>query len=99
MPTKSKLKMALAAEKGTDFGKQHLKKVEKLANKTNKAKAARKGGEKKTNGKAIEEEWEDLDEDNENAGPELSDEEGDSDVDMEAPAKVQLRELRGASWL
>jgi len=42
MVTKSKLKMALAAEKGTDFKRLHLKKKEKVAR---KVKGKKGGGE------------------------------------------------------
>jgi len=88
MVTKSKLKMALAAEKRTDFGKQHLKKVEKLANKTNKMKAAKKGGETISNGKPTEEDWEDVEEENDDRGAALNNEESSSDEEVEAPTKV-----------
>lgn len=52
MVTKSKLKMALSAEKGTDFKKLALKKKEKLARKKNVEKAQRN--------EEGEDEWEDL---------------------------------------
>jgi rRNA-processing protein EBP2 len=42
MVTKSKLKMALAADKGVDYKKLHLKKKEKIAR---KGKAKKRGGE------------------------------------------------------
>ncbi|KAJ5050482.1 uncharacterized protein L3040_002363 [Drepanopeziza brunnea f. sp. 'multigermtubi'] len=87
MPTKSKLKMALAAEKGIDFGKQHLKKKEKAANKLNKEKMAKK---KQSNGKSTEEDWEDVEEEGENGGAESSDEESGSDDEVEAPMKIDF---------
>ncbi|KAI9051568.1 hypothetical protein LZ554_004613 [Drepanopeziza brunnea f. sp. 'monogermtubi'] len=87
MPTKSKLKMALAAEKGTDFGKQHLKKKEKAANKFNKEKMAKK---KQSNGKSTEEDWEDVEEEGENGRAESSDEESGSDDEVEAPMKIDF---------
>jgi rRNA-processing protein EBP2 len=58
MGTKSKLKMALAAEKGTDFNKLKLHKKEKLANKKNRMKAAKE----LVAGKKTEDEWEDVEE-------------------------------------
>lgn len=83
--TKSKLKMALAADKGVDYGKQHLKKKEKLANKLNKEKSAKKGGEK-----PAEEDWEDVEEEKANGDEELSEEESGSDEEIEEPMKVSL---------
>jgi rRNA-processing protein EBP2 len=59
MVTKSKLKMALAAEKGVDFKKLHQKKVQRAARK----EKAGKGGEGK--GKKTQDEWEDVPEENE----------------------------------
>ncbi|CAL3969312.1 hypothetical protein PZA11_006112 [Diplocarpon coronariae] len=91
MPTKSKLKMALAAEKGIDFGKKHLKKKEKLANKSNKQRSARKGGDKKqSSGNPAEEDWEDVEEECENGSAELSEEESGNDEDAEAPMKIDF---------
>lgn len=75
MPVKSKLKMALAADKGTDFGRMHLKKQEKAAR---KAKASKGGDSKKVEG-----EWEDVEEE-----AESGDEEDGSDVEGEADLLV-----------
>merc|ERR1711939_425129 len=83
--TKSKLKMALAADKGVDFGKQHLKKKQKLANKLNKEKSSKKGGEKPT-----EEDWEYVEEEKENEDAELSEEESGSDEEVEEPMKIDF---------
>ncbi|PVH90010.1 Ebp2-domain-containing protein [Cadophora sp. DSE1049] len=83
--TKSKLKMALAADKGVDFGKQHLKKKQKLANKLNKEKSSKKGGEK-----PAEEDWEDVEEAKENDDAELSEEESGSDEEVEEPMKIDF---------
>jgi rRNA-processing protein EBP2 len=55
MVTKSKLKMALAAEKGVNFKKLHQKKKQKAATKEKSKKSEKKG-------KKVEEEWEDVDE-------------------------------------
>lgn len=80
MVTKSKLKMSLAAEKGTDFGKKSLKKKEKAAR-----KKAGKGGDvevksNKTNGDTAEE-WEDVESEDEDGGVQLKDLEGESGSD------------------
>jgi hypothetical protein len=84
MVTKSKLKMALAADKGTDFGKLHLKKKEKAAR---KGKASKSGEqEAKVNGKKVEEEWEDVEEEGEGSG---SDEE-DSGSEEEVGNSLQV---------
>ncbi|PBP21404.1 rRNA processing protein Ebp2 [Diplocarpon rosae] len=83
--------MAIAAEKGVDFGKIHLKKKEKLANKSNKEKSAKKGGdEKQGNGKPVEEDWEDVEQEAENGNIEESGEESDSDEEAEASMKASL---------
>jgi rRNA-processing protein EBP2 len=82
MVTKSKLKMALASDKGVDFKKLNLKKKEKAARKEKAQKSSGKILEKK-----VEEEWEDLDE-NENGegsdGKELSGSEEDVGGPMQA---------------
>ena len=92
MVTKSKLKMALAAEKGTDFGKMHLKKKEKFANKKNQKKGGA-GKSEKSPGKKGEEDWEDVEgaEDSEDgeAGAEGEDGSGSED-EAGAPMKVCL---------
>jgi rRNA-processing protein EBP2 len=86
MVTKSKLKMALAADKGVDFKKLHLKKKEKIAR---KGKAKKHGGEAEpTNGKKIEEEWEDVDEQSEDEGIELEGDESGSEEEVEGPMKA-----------
>lgn len=64
MVTKSKLKMALAGEKGVDFKKLHQKKVQRAA----RREKAQKDDEGK--GKMIEEEWEDVPERNDNGDDE-----------------------------
>jgi rRNA-processing protein EBP2 len=92
MVTKSKLKMALAANKGTDFKKLHLKKKEKAAKKKN-AKKGGAGKVEKPNGKKIEEEWEDVDgeDDSEDGGEGLGEGESGSEEDVDAPMQVCLR--------
>jgi rRNA-processing protein EBP2 len=77
MVTKSKLKMALAADKGTDFKKLHLHKKEKAAR---KSKAKKVGVVEKTDAKKTEEDWEDIEDenDNEDAESDAEDEEEDS---------------------
>ncbi|KAH8801548.1 eukaryotic rRNA processing protein EBP2-domain-containing protein [Xylogone sp. PMI_703] len=87
MVTKSKLKMALAADKGVDFGKLKLKKKEKAAKKS-KSKANK------------EQEWEDVDEDEEegdeeDGGVELTkddqeQQEGSSDEEEEIDGPMQV---------
>jgi hypothetical protein len=80
MVTKSKLKMALAAEKGTDFGKQHLKKKEKAAR---KGKSSKSGEEQEqTTGKKAEEEWEDVQDETELGDEEEEDEESGSEAEI-----------------
>ncbi|KAI1025349.1 hypothetical protein LB504_012624 [Fusarium proliferatum] len=74
MVTKSKLKMALAAEKGTDFKKLKLLKKQKEAEKRNAAaRGADKDDEKKTI--EIEAEFEDDDEEEEEGDDDEEDEE------------------------
>ncbi|KAF5541190.1 rRNA processing EBP2 [Fusarium mexicanum] len=81
MVTKSKLKMALAAEKGTDFKKLKLLKKQKEAEKRNAAtRGADKDDEKKKTIE-IEAEFEDDDEDDE----EEEDDEDDEDDEEEEP--------------
>jgi len=87
MVTKSKLKMALAADKGVDFKKLHLKKKEKEARKAK----SQKGGEKpKSKGKSTEEDWEDVDEASEDGGAELSGEDSGSEEDEEETGPMQV---------
>jgi rRNA-processing protein EBP2 len=85
MVTKSKLKMALAADKGVDFKKLALKKKEKAAR---KGKAGKSGGEKKSNEKPVEDEWEDFEQENENGGTELNEEESGSEEEAQEPMQV-----------
>ncbi|KIN05117.1 hypothetical protein OIDMADRAFT_177430 [Oidiodendron maius Zn] len=80
MVTKSKLKMALAGEKGVDFKKLHQKKVQRAA----RREKAQKDDEGK--GKMTEEEWEDVPErndsgDDEDGGAALENEEESADED------------------
>ena len=85
MPTKSKLKMALAADRGVDFGKIHLKKKEKAAR---KSKSKKGGDEKVSNGKKAEEDWEDVDEDSQDGGVELNEDESGSEDEVDGPMQV-----------
>lgn len=87
MVTKSKLKMALAADKGVDFKKLHLKKKDKVAR---KAKAKKHGGDAApANGKKMEEEWEDVEEtDDEEEGAKLDEDESGSEGEVDGPMKV-----------
>jgi rRNA-processing protein EBP2 len=85
MVTKSKLKMALAAEKGVDFKKLALKKKEKVAR---KGKAGKSGEEKKSNEKLAEDEWEDFKEEVEEEGVGLSEGESGSGEEVEEPMQV-----------
>ncbi len=86
MVTKSKLKMALAAEKGVDFKKLHLKNKEKAAR---KGKAKKNGGEvQPVDGKKVEEEWEDVEEDDEEEGDELEEGDSSSEEEVDGPMKV-----------
>jgi rRNA-processing protein EBP2 len=88
MVTKSKLKMALAADKGVDYKKLHLKKKEKIAR---KGKAKKHSGEvEPTNSKKVEEEWEDVEEESDDEGVELDEEESGSEEEVDGPMKVCL---------
>lgn len=68
MAPKSKLKMALAAEKGVDYSKQSLKKAQKQAAKQKRAKTGgvqdsngqKSTGKKSKKGEVEEEDWEDV---------------------------------------
>ena len=86
MVTKSKLKMALAAEKGTDFKRLHLKKKEKVARKVKGKKGGGEGqvinGNGDANGKKGEEEWEDVEEEVEGEDGSGSEEEEEVDGPM-----------------
>ena len=87
MVTKSKLKMALAVDKGVDFKKLKQKKKQKAAIKEKSKKSEGKG-------KKVEEEWEDVDEESEsdidNGGVELSGEEGESGSEEEVIEPMQV---------
>ena len=77
MVTKSKLKMALLADKGVDFKKMKQK---KLAKKSRKEKSAK-----------LVDDWEDLDEDSEDddaGGVQLEEEQEDDGSEEGHPAKV-----------
>lgn len=76
MVTKSKLKMALAAEKGTDFKKLNLHKKEKLANKKKAAKGVVAGKKNDEEWEDVEEEREDVIEDGEDSGSDAEEAEG-----------------------
>ncbi|PQE28405.1 rRNA processing ebp2 protein [Rutstroemia sp. NJR-2017a BBW] len=81
MVTKSKLKMALAAEKGTDFKKLHQKKQQKAARKDKVSK----GGDAE---KVLEKEWEDVEEGSEDEDEE---EEGSDDEEEEnGPTEIDF---------
>ncbi|TAQ83346.1 hypothetical protein B7494_g8331 [Chlorociboria aeruginascens] len=69
MVTKSKLKMALVAERGVDFKKLNQKKKQKAARKAKAQKGVKK----------IEEEWEDLDEEGEDGDMPVDMEEEDEE--------------------
>lgn len=78
MVTKSKLKMALVAEKDVDFKKLNLKKKEKAARK----KKAQKGGDKPESNGKVEEDWEDVERGVEDSGSD-EDEEGTEAAPMQ----------------
>ena len=86
MVTKSKLKMALAAEKGVDFKKLHQKKVRRAA----RTEKAEKGGEGK--GKKPQEEWEDVpeehDSDNSDDGGAVLEDDEEESADEDEGMKV-----------
>lgn len=89
MVTKSKLKMALAAEKGLDFGKLNLKKREKAARKGNMVKGGGEMVRDKKTGK--EDVWEDLDgesEDGEEGGVAVGEDEGSEEEEVNGPRRV-----------
>jgi len=83
MVTKSKLKMALVAEKGTDFKKLNQKKQQKAARKEKSTKGA---------GKKAEQDWESMDgvSDNEDGGVGLVDGEADSGSEEEIEEPMQV---------
>lgn len=77
MVTKSRMKMALAAEKNTDFQKLHQKKVAKLARK----EQAKKGGEKSSKKEKVEQEREDVEEESKNEEDEDAEEDDSEEED------------------
>jgi len=83
MVTKGKLKMALVAEKGTDFKKLNQKKQQKAARKEKSTKGAGKRGD---------EDWESMDgvSGNEDGGVTLEDD-GDSGSEDEVEEPMQVR--------
>lgn len=87
MVTKSALKMALAAEKGTDFKKLKLKKKEKAAKKKN-AQNGGAGKKEKSNEKKVEEDWEDVDDESEDGGAALNEDKSGSEGEPDRPMKV-----------
>lgn len=87
MVTKSKLKMALAAEKNVDFKKLNQKKQQKAARK----EKSKKGVEGKP--KKAEEEWEDVDEESESDGGvevDVAEDESGSEEEVEAPMQIDF---------
>lgn len=92
MVTKSKLKMALDHDKGTDYKQLNLKKKEKLARKVKKSK---QGGEKAT--KKADEEWEDVDEVDEVMEDDAAADEEGSDEEAGA-APMQVCWIPAAVW-
>jgi rRNA-processing protein EBP2 len=86
MVTKSKLKMALAADKRVDYKKLNQKKRQKTAIKEKSKKSEGKG-------KKVEDEWEDLDEGSEDeieGGVELDGEENESGSEEETAEPMQV---------
>lgn len=83
--TKSKLKMALAADKGTDYKKLNQKKQQKAARK----EKSKKSGEGK--GKNVEEDWEDVDGESEDEEDRvaLNGEEAESSSEEEVDGPMQ----------
>ncbi|KAF5631577.1 rRNA processing EBP2 [Fusarium sp. NRRL 52700] len=85
MVTKSKLKMALAAEKGTDFKKLKLLKKQKEAEKRNAAaRGADKDDEKKEKTIEIEAEFEDDDEEEDEDEEDEDEDENEPQYDLNA---------------
>ncbi|KAK9774201.1 putative rRNA-processing protein EBP2 [Seiridium cardinale] len=84
MVTKSKLKMALAAEKGVDFQKQHQKKAAKEAAKKKGPKPRTNGGAKSTQN-GDDPDWESADDDEDEGGAPVSDD--DESDDEEVPGQ------------
>jgi hypothetical protein len=88
MVTKSKLKMALVAEKGVDFKKLNQKK---------KQKAARKEKASEGKPKKVETEWEDIEEESEgeDGGAAVNgvEDESGSEEEVDAPMQVNISSL------
>ena len=84
MVTKSKLKMALVAEKGVDFKKLNQKKKQKAATKDKSKKVGKPS--------KLEEEWEDVDGESEDEadGVKLDGEEDDSGSEEELVEPMQV---------
>ncbi|TVY84370.1 rRNA-processing protein EBP2 [Lachnellula suecica] len=87
MVTKSKLKMALSAEKEVDYKKLNLKKKEKAAR---KAKAQKGGDKSKPNENIAEEGWEDVDNEGKAIVAEESGDGSGSDEEAEETAPMQI---------
>ncbi|KAF4634857.1 hypothetical protein G7Y89_g3235 [Cudoniella acicularis] len=97
MVTKSKLKMALAADKGVDFKKLALKKKEKVAK---KSKSKKGGDQPKANGKKVEDGWEDVEEESDageeaKEAAELIEDESGSDEEEEGVDKPMEIDFAG----
>ncbi|KXJ93100.1 eukaryotic rRNA processing protein EBP2-domain-containing protein [Microdochium bolleyi] len=91
MVTKSRLKMALAAERGVDFKKFHDKKTRKAGEKKNKVK----GGSAKSQpaDEEDDEEWEDDEEDAQAGGALVGGEDDDDDEEDEEEVRYDLAAL------
>ncbi|ESZ90774.1 putative rRNA-processing protein EBP2 [Sclerotinia borealis F-4128] len=83
MVVKSKLKMALAADKNTSFSKLHQKKVAKVARKDKAVKSSKK----------VEQEWEDVEgqgEDEEEEDAEEGDSEDEDEEEGNGPTEIDF---------
>lgn len=95
MVTKSRLKMALAADKKIDFQKLHQKKVAKLARKGKVEKGGEKSekSEKREKKGKVEQEWEDVEEESQDEDSEegdSEDEEEEEDEEGNGPTEVLI---------
>ncbi|WAO93666.1 Hypothetical protein NCS54_01122000 [Fusarium falciforme] len=102
MVTKGKLKMALAAEKGTDFKKLKLKRKQKEAEKRNKAArrgAAEESDEEEEVENEVAEDDDDEDEEDEQVQYNLEgiDDSDDSDSSIELEEKIPRKSKKNAS--
>ncbi|KAJ4327979.1 rRNA-processing protein EBP2 [Fusarium piperis] len=101
MVTKGKLKMALAAEKGTDFKKLKLKRKQKEAEKRNKA--AGRGAEESDEEEEVEDEVAEVDDDEDEEEDEVQynlegiDDSDDSDSSIELEEKIPRKSKKNAS--